>query len=37
MLIALSSPLEPKEGYGASAEGIFAGQTKPIPTKHKKN
>jgi len=36
MLIAISTELEPTEGYGASGDDTFAGQTKPIPTKSKK-
>jgi dCTP deaminase len=36
MLLNISTPLDPSEGYGASGEDIFAGQTMPIPTKGQK-
>jgi dCTP deaminase len=36
MLLSLSTPVDPSEAYGSSVEDIFAGQTKPIPSKGKK-
>ncbi len=35
MLLTLTTPLPATEGYGASSEDTFAGQTKPIPAKPK--
>jgi dCTP deaminase len=37
MLLTLSTPLDSSAGYGTSADDIFAGQTKPIPSKKGKN
>lgn len=35
ILVKLSTPLKRNEVYGASAEDLFAGQTKPVPNKKK--